>query len=89
MRLSLGVATALEPDILLMDEWVMAGDAHFVKKAQARLSGFVDKARIMVLASHSESIIREWCNKALLIRAGHLEAIGTVDEIFQEYGRQN
>lgn len=89
MRLSLGVATAIEPDILLMDEWVMAGDASFVKKAQARLAGFVARARIMVLASHSESIIREWCNKALLIRGGHLEAIGSVEEIFEQYGRQS
>jgi ABC-type polysaccharide/polyol phosphate transport system ATPase subunit len=85
MRLSLGVATALEPDILLMDEWVLAGDAAFMAKARARLSGFVDRANILVLASHSEEIIREWCNKALLLKSGHVAAFGGVDDVFNEY----
>lgn len=89
MRLSLGVATALEPDILLMDEWLMAGDAQFMEKARARLAGFVERARIMVLASHSEQIIREWCNKALLLRAGSVVAFGSVDDVFSQYGRMS
>lgn len=86
MRLSLGVATALEPDILLMDEWILAGDAAFLAKARNRLSDFVRKASILVLASHSETIIREWCNKAVLLRGGHVEASGDVDEVFKAYG---
>lgn len=87
MRLSLGVATAVHPDVLLMDEWVMAGDANFLDKARARMAQFVEKARILVLASHSEEIIREWCNKAVLLKAGHVEAVGGVDEIFKEYAK--
>lgn len=87
MRLSLGVATAVEPDVLLMDEWVLAGDAAFIEKARSRLERFVERARILVLASHSESIIREWCNKAMLLKGGHMLAFGDVDEVFKEYGK--
>ena len=87
MRLSLAVATAVEPDVLLMDEWVLAGDSAFMEKARLRLGKFVEKARIMVLASHSEAIIREWCNKALFLRSGHVEAFGGVDEIFAKYNQ--
>lgn len=85
MRLALGVATAVAPDILLMDEWMMAGDAHFMEKARTRLVGFVEQANIMVLASHSEPVIRQWCNKALLLRHGHIAAFGPVDEVLREY----
>lgn len=88
MRLSLGIATALEPDILLMDEWVMAGDAAFMQKAHNRMAGFVEKANILVLASHSEAIIREWCNKALLLKAGHAVAFGPVDIVMQKYAEE-
>ncbi len=89
MRLALGVATAVAPEILLMDEWMMAGDAHFMEKARARMFGFVEQARILVLASHSEDIIRQWCNKAMLLRAGHIEAFGPVDEVMRDYERLN
>lgn len=85
MRLSLGVATALQPDILLMDEWVLAGDAAFLLKAQARLEKFVARAPILVLASHSEMIIRQWCNKAMYLKDGRPGFFGDVDDAYREY----
>ncbi|MBB4017398.1 ABC-2 type transport system ATP-binding protein/lipopolysaccharide transport system ATP-binding protein [Chelatococcus caeni] len=85
MRLSLGVATTLEPDILLMDEWVLAGDAKFLSKARERMSRFVEKASILVVASHSEEIIKTWCNKAVYLKAGVIQAIGSVDDVMREY----
>ncbi|MBB1093371.1 ABC transporter ATP-binding protein [Rhodopseudomonas palustris] len=89
MRLALGIATAIEADVLLMDEWVLAGDAAFLEKARARMARFVESARILVLASHSEAIIREWCNKAILMKGGEMLASGAVDEVFREYARQS
>lgn len=89
MRLSLGIATAIEADVLLMDEWVLAGDAAFLDKASARMARFVEAARILVLASHSEAIIREWCNKALLLKGGIVVAAGDVDEVFDIYSGRN
>lgn len=85
MRLSLGVATAIQPDILLMDEWMMAGDATFMEKAKKRIDNFIEKASILILASHSENIIRQWCNKALLLKGGKVIAFGKTDRIFNEY----
>lgn len=87
MRLSLGVATALRPDILLMDEWILTGDAAFLVKAQARLEQFVASAPILVLASHSEAIVRQWCNKALYLRGGRLRFFGDVDDAYREYNK--
>jgi ABC-2 type transport system ATP-binding protein/lipopolysaccharide transport system ATP-binding protein len=85
MRLSLGVATALRPDILLMDEWVLTGDAAFLVKAQARLENFVARAPILMLASHSEAIVRQWCNRAIYLKGGRLRFVGEVDEAYREY----
>ncbi|BAR98276.1 ABC transporter ATP-binding protein [Blastochloris viridis] len=85
MRLALGMATAVKPDILLMDEWILAGDAHFMEKAKARVAAFVRQARILVLASHSADVIRTWCNKALYLSAGKVQAFGPVEEVLEAY----
>ncbi|MBF7729326.1 ABC transporter ATP-binding protein [Pseudomonas sp. N040] len=85
MRLSLGVATAMRPDILLMDEWLLAGDAAFLSKARERLEKFVANASILFIASHSESIIRQWCNKAIYLKGGKIACCGTVDEAMDAY----
>jgi ABC-type polysaccharide/polyol phosphate transport system ATPase subunit len=84
-RLSFAVATALEPGILLMDETIGAGDARFTEKAASRMDDFVGRSRILVLASHSDALIRKTCNKAALMSAGQLLAIGGVDEILARY----
>lgn len=85
LRLAFALATSIEPDILLMDEWVLAGDAAFAAKASARLSAMVERAKVMVLASHSESVIREWCNRAIYVKHGSLIADGSVDEVLTRY----
>lgn len=80
-RLVFAVATSFEPDILVMDEWLGAGDAAFVNKAQARIADFVSRARALVLASHSSDIVERFCNKVALMDAGRIKAIGTPAEI--------
>ena len=85
MRLAFGVATSVHPEILLMDEWLLAGDAHFMDKARARLASFVTGARILVLASHAEATVREWCNKALFLERGQVRRFGPVDEVLAAY----
>lgn len=85
LRVSFAVATCVKPDILLMDEWVLAGDAAFVARAQARMMSFVSTSNILVLASHSEAIIEEWCNKAMYLAAGQLKAFGPTAEVLAAY----
>ncbi len=89
MRLAFGVATCLEPEILLMDEWLMAGDAHFLEKAKGRIERFVTKSNILVLASHSETIIREWCTKAIYLEQGNVHAFGDIDNVLEAYARRS
>ena len=88
-RLGFALATAVEPGILLVDEGIGAGDARFAKRASERLGAFVQRSSIVVLASHSEALIRDWCNKAALIDAGRLLLIGGVDEVLKAYHRRN
>jgi ABC-2 type transport system ATP-binding protein len=87
LRLAFGVATCVQPEILLMDEWLLAGDARFLDKARQRMAGFVGGAKILVLASHSELIIREWCTKALLLESGQVMGFGPIDEVLDLYHR--
>ncbi len=53
VRLAFSMATAIQPEILLMDEWILAGDAAFMEKAKARIEAMVRRADILILASHS------------------------------------
>jgi homopolymeric O-antigen transport system ATP-binding protein len=69
-RLSFGIATAVIPEILLLDEGIGAGDAQFIDKANRRLDEFVGGAGILVLASHSEELVRRFCNKSILLDHG-------------------
>lgn len=65
MRLAFALATAGTAEIILMNEWVSAGDATFAEKADRRLSDKKDRSKVMVLASHSEELIRRQCNAVL------------------------
>lgn len=84
-RLAFAVSTCIDPDILLMDEWLSAGDASFVGKAQKRLAQLVDSAAIMVLASHSANLIRKTCNKGVLLEHGKVVSFGQVNEVLAAY----
>ena len=85
MCLSFAIATATNPEILLMDEDLSAGDAGFAEKANDRLKAFYSKMSILVTASHSDDRIRRLCNKALLLEHGKLKAFGKVDDVLHAY----
>lgn len=72
MRLAFSIATSVAADIVLMDEWLSAGDAAFTTKAQERLNALLDRAGIFVVASHSEDLIRATCNKLMRLDHGNL-----------------
>jgi ABC-type polysaccharide/polyol phosphate transport system ATPase subunit len=88
-RLCFAIATAIDPDILLLDEGLAAGDARFAARAEDRMRKFIQRTRILVLASHSDALIRSMCNRAVLMETGHILAIGPVDEILDRYHRRN
>lgn len=70
MRLAFGISTSIKSDILLMDEWLSVGDASFTSKAEERLIKLVENAKILVIASHSSSLIEKLCNKVLHLDRG-------------------
>lgn len=76
-RLAFSVATSFEPDILLMDEWISAADHAFVNKARAHLQSYFARARAVVLATHDFGIIRQLCNKVLVLENGVPRALGS------------
>jgi ABC-type polysaccharide/polyol phosphate transport system ATPase subunit len=84
-RLTFAVATCFSPEILLMDEWIMAGDATFLAKAQHRVASFVERASILVLASHSIEICRQWCTKAIWMERGQVRMIGEIEAVLHAY----
>lgn len=87
MRLMFAVCTCIKPEILIMDEWLSVGDAAFVEKAERRLDAFIDRAGILVLASHDLNILGRICTKGILLDAGRIRADGPISEVVEEYGR--
>jgi ABC-2 type transport system ATP-binding protein/lipopolysaccharide transport system ATP-binding protein len=84
-RLAFGMATTQSPDILLIDEGIGLSDAQFQEKAKRRIEQFINRARIIVMASHSVELCRAICNKALLMSAGQQVFFGDVEEAFARY----
>jgi lipopolysaccharide transport system ATP-binding protein len=72
MRLAFAISTCISADIILMDEWLSVGDPAFREKAQQRLRRMLDQAKILVLASHDEQLIRDNCNRILRLDHGRL-----------------
>lgn len=87
LRLIFAVATAVEGEIVLLDEWIGVGDQRFRKKARERLDEIVARAGILVLASHDVDLIKSTCNRAVLIEEGRIIAAGTTDAILDRYLR--
>lgn len=85
MRLGFAISTALQHDIMLLDEWLGAGDAAFVEKARKRMTDRVDGSKIVVLASHNFQLLRKVCNKGLVIDNGSLVYFGGLAEAIAEY----
>jgi ABC-type polysaccharide/polyol phosphate transport system ATPase subunit len=87
LRLAFAISTAVRPDIIVMDEMIGAGDESFIQKAQKRIGELLEHARILVLASHSQPIIRNFCNKVLWLDHGEVRMLGLVDDVLLAYDR--
>jgi lipopolysaccharide transport system ATP-binding protein len=86
VRLAFAMATAMTPDILLMDEWFLAGDADFMKKAEERLTRLVTGAEILMIATHDMGVVRKWCTRAIRLEGGRILADGPVEQVLGEAG---
>jgi ABC-type polysaccharide/polyol phosphate transport system ATPase subunit len=84
-RLAFAMATTQSADILLIDENVGAGDAQFQEKSRERIAHFMNRAKIILLASHSQELCRAICNKAVWLSKGRNVFYGEIDEAFRMY----
>jgi ABC-type polysaccharide/polyol phosphate transport system ATPase subunit len=87
LRLAFAISTSIEPDILLLDEWIGAGDKRFIEKARARLLNLIGQTNILVVASHQLRLVRELCNKAVLLERGSVKDFGPAEEILKAYDK--
>ena len=85
MRLAFSLATAMNPDILVLDEIFAGGDAAFMAKSRARMHGLIDKANIMIMVSHDHKLVRSLCNRAICMDQGKVVADGSPEEIVDRY----
>jgi ABC-type polysaccharide/polyol phosphate transport system ATPase subunit len=85
IRLVFAAATAIVPDILIMDEMIGFGDAAFMQKAQLRVDKIISEASILLMASHSEEILRHFCTRLIWMREGQIAADGPVDDVLAAY----
>ncbi|HUO43429.1 MAG TPA: ABC transporter ATP-binding protein [Burkholderiales bacterium] len=86
-RLAFGIATSIEPDILLLDEGLGAGDARFIERANQRVNKLINRASILVLAAHADALIKSMCNRCILMDHGRVVRIGATEEVIDEYHR--
>jgi lipopolysaccharide transport system ATP-binding protein len=86
VRLMFSVSTCFEPEVLILDEWMGAGDAGFMEKAAARMDSFVDRARLVVVATHSTALIKRVCNKICVLETGKLKYFGPPNPYFETIG---
>lgn len=89
LRLAFAITVSIKPDILLIDEIFGAGDAEFREKAQKRMISLLDESSIVIMANHTDEIIKEFCNKVLLLEAGKIKYYGPVDEGLKLYHTKN
>jgi teichoic acid transport system ATP-binding protein len=84
-RLAFGVSTHLDPDVLLVDEALSTGDAHFRKKSYDKMQELVERSRTIVIVSHGIGAIREMCDECIWMDKGQIVRRGKPDDVTAEY----
>ena len=80
-RLGFGIATAIKPEILLVDEVMAVGDANFATKCKKRINGLLTNGTTLILVSHSMSVIRSYCDRVVHLDHGHIIVDGPTAQV--------
>ncbi len=86
LKLAFAVATSVKPEILLLDEWISAGDRFFVQRSKQRLLGHVDASKILIFASHNPSLLQELCTRGLVLKQGKIVFDSDIGAALEYYG---
>lgn len=84
-KLGFGFITALNPDILLIDETLGVGDREFRMRAQERLRGFISKSGTVVISTHSLGLAKELCPRGILLDYGKVEIDSDIESVIERY----
>jgi ABC-type polysaccharide/polyol phosphate transport system ATPase subunit len=84
-RLSFGIATAMEPEIMIVDEILSVGDGYFVNKAYKRMRELVENGKALVFVAHNINEVRRLCDIAIWLESGTVRKIGPAKEVCDEY----
>ena len=84
-RLGIAVATAVKPDILLIDEVLGVGDPGFKKKSQGKIRKMMDDSNTVVIVSHSFGLLKEICDRMIMMEKGRIRIIGSPEEVISKY----
>jgi len=85
LRLAFAITTSVESEILLLDEWLGAGDAEFLARARARMAERVEQSRILVLATHNMKLMREQCDTGMVLSGGAVQFHGEIEAAIEAY----
>ena len=85
VRLGFALATAIRPQLLLMDEWFLAGDYNFMQKARGRIEDMVRGAEILVLSSHAHGVVAAWSTRVIWMDQGRILADGDPASVLELY----
>ena len=85
VRLALAIATADEADIVLTDEVIGAGDASFMRKASERLRSVIERAKILVIATHDPNLVANLCTRAIVLSGGRVRFDGPAKDANEFY----
>jgi lipopolysaccharide transport system ATP-binding protein len=85
LRLAFAASTSIRPEILVLDEWLSTGDEDFKRSANERLRQMFDTTRIVVLASHSQDLLHEHCNRVVWMERGAVHMDGPAREVLDAY----
>ena len=84
-RLSFAIATAISPEILIVDEVLGAGDGYFANKAMRRMKEICDRGKALLFVSHSTAAVRLLCDTAIWLESGSIRLFGPVDTVTTKY----
>jgi len=88
VRLAFAISASIKPEILLLDEIFNAGDADFQEKARNKMINLLNKSSIVVMATHTDELIKEFCNKVLLLESGEIKYFGDPKQALALYHHQ-
>jgi ABC-type polysaccharide/polyol phosphate transport system ATPase subunit len=85
LRLAVAVSTMIEPDVLLLDEWIGTGDLHFREKVKNRMDKLVENASGLILATHNVLLMKSLCTRGIVLDRGNLVFEGDLDDALSFY----